>query len=82
MWVTFRDGQSALTAVQKKSVCICGIQFHFKLKTENWLAHVEREIDLCTTNTVQLCTPTPTSKASQLIFFLISFFQNNILYSI
>lgn len=59
MWVTFRDGQSALTAVQKNSVHIKGIEFHFKLKTENWLGQVEREIALCTTNTVQLCTSSP-----------------------
>lgn len=62
MWVTFRDGQSALTAVQKKSICIRGIEFYFKLKTENWLAQVEREIALCTTNTVQLCTSSPISE--------------------
>lgn len=61
MWITFRDGQSALTALQKRSVCICGVTLHFKLKTENWLAQVEEEIELCTTNTVQLCdTPTHT----------------------
>lgn len=60
MWVTFRDGQSALTAKQKAFIDIGGIQFHIKLKTENWLAQVEREIDLCTTNTVQLCTSSPT----------------------
>lgn len=59
MWVTFRDGQSALTAVTKKSIQISGIEFYFKLKTENWLSQVEREIALCTTNTVQLCTSSP-----------------------
>lgn len=59
MWITFRDGQSALTAVQKRSVCVCGITLHFKLKTENWLEEVEREIALCTTNTVPLCDYQP-----------------------
>lgn len=59
MWVTFRDGQSTLIAVQKKSICIRGIEFHINLKTENWLAQVEREIALCTTNTVQLCSSSP-----------------------
>lgn len=59
MWITFRDGQSALTAVQKSSVCVCGIMLHFKLKTENWLEEVEREIALCTTNTVPLCDYQP-----------------------
>lgn len=59
MWITFRDGESALTAVQKKSVCVCGVTLHFQLKTDNWVAQVEREIDLCTTNTVQLCELSP-----------------------
>lgn len=59
MWITFRDGQSALTAVQKRSVCVCGITLHFKLKTENWVEEVEREIALCTTNTVPLCNYQP-----------------------
>lgn len=59
MWITFRDGQSALTAVQKRSVCVCGITLHFKLKTENWLEQVEREIELCSTNTVPLCDYQP-----------------------
>lgn len=70
MWVTFRDGQSALIAVQKKSIRIRGIDFHINLKTENWLAQVEREIALCTTNTVQLCSSSPGKK---LIFILIFF---------
>lgn len=55
MWITFRDGQSALTAVQKRSICVCGHNLNFKLKTENWLELVEQEIDLCSSNTVQLC---------------------------
>lgn len=73
MWVTFRDGQSALIAVQKKSICIRGINFHFNLKTENWLAQVEREIALCTTNTVQLCTSSPSK-----IFILNLHFYDNL----
>lgn len=59
MWITFRDGESALTAVQKKSVCVCGVTLHFQLKTDDWVSQVEREIDLCTTNTVQLCELSP-----------------------
>lgn len=64
MWITFRDGQSALTAVQKSSVCVCGIMLHFKLKTENWLEEVEREIELCTTNTVPLSDYQPIATAA------------------
>lgn len=59
MWVTFRDGQSTLIAVQKKSIRIRGIDFHINLKTENWIAQVEREIALCSNNTVQLCPSSP-----------------------
>lgn len=69
MWVTFRDGQSTLKAVEKKSITISGMEFHFKLKTENWISQAEREIALCTTNTVQLCTPSPTSNFN-LMFFM------------
>lgn len=61
MWVTFRDGQSTLIAVQKKSIRIRGIDFHINLKTENWVAQVEQEIALCTSNTVQLCTSSPST---------------------
>lgn len=64
MWITFRDGQSALTAVQKRSVCVCGITLHFKLKTENWVDEVQREIALCTTNTVPLCDYQPIATAA------------------
>lgn len=56
MWVTFRDGQSALIASRKKAIRIRGIDFLINLKTEDWVAHVEREIALCSSNTVQLCT--------------------------
>lgn len=71
MWVTFRDGQSTLIAVQKKSIRIRGIDFHINLKTENWLAQVEREIALCTTNTVQLCSSSPGKKLIFILFFHI-----------
>lgn len=54
MWVTFRDGQSALTAVQKRSTTVCGIQMTFHLKTDNWLKLVLQEIELCTNNTQPL----------------------------
>ncbi|XP_049543929.1 synaptojanin-1 [Anopheles darlingi] len=55
MWVTFRDGQSALTAAQKQSVQVCGVQLSIKLKTDNWVEQVEKEILLCTPNTVSFC---------------------------
>lgn len=55
MWITFRDGQSALTVAKKRCVQICGVTLHLKLKTENWLSQVEKEIELCTMNTVPFC---------------------------
>ncbi|CAD7089489.1 unnamed protein product [Hermetia illucens] len=55
MWITFRDGQSALNAARKKYAQICGLHLSFKLKTENWLALVEKEISICTSNTIPLC---------------------------
>lgn len=55
MWVTFRDGQSALTAAQKQFVQVCGVNLVIKLKTENWIQRVEKEISLCTPNTVSFC---------------------------
>lgn len=59
MWITFRDGESALKAQALRQLNICDVQLHLKLKTENWLDQVEQEIELCTTNTVKLCdTPT------------------------
>lgn len=73
MWVTFRDGQSALTAMQKKSIRVRGIDFIINLKTENWVEQVEREIALCTSNTVQLCSSSPSEFLkfySQFLFLL------------
>lgn len=56
MWVTFKDGQAAVAAVKHKgNLQICGINLSIKLKTEDWVKQVEREIELCTTNCVQLC---------------------------
>lgn len=55
MWVTFRDGESALNAVAKGDTSICDLQLKFELKTPNWSQYVDDEIELCTTNTIPLC---------------------------
>ncbi|XP_055712177.1 synaptojanin-1 isoform X1 [Phlebotomus papatasi] len=55
MWVTFRDGQSALTAAKKKRLQVCGVELLLKLKTDNWLTLVEQEIAICSPNTVPFC---------------------------
>lgn len=54
MWVTFRDGQCALTAVAKESVQVLGYNLTLSLKTSNWVEKVKEEINLCTSNTVSL----------------------------
>lgn len=49
---------SLISHIQKSITLIlqvCGVNLSLKLKTENWLSQVEREIELCTTNCVQLC---------------------------
>lgn len=56
MWVTFKDGQAALTAVNRKgNLEVSGIKLNIRLKTEDWLKQVEREIAICTANCAPLC---------------------------
>lgn len=56
MWVTFREGQAAVQAArQKANVQVCGVDLTIRLKTEDWIRQVEKEIELCTTNCVPLC---------------------------
>lgn len=45
-----------MSAVSRKgNLQVCGINLIIKLKTEDWLKYVEREISLCTTNCAPLC---------------------------
>lgn len=55
MWVTFRDGESALNASSKKSIQVCGLDLILELKSKDWQHLVDSEIELCTTNTIPLC---------------------------
>lgn len=59
MWVTFRDGQCALTAAAKKSAQILGYNFTISLKTPNWVNQVKEEISLCSNNTLPLYATQP-----------------------
>lgn len=54
MWVTFREGHSALSAAAKKKAVLCGLELGFELRTENWLQEFHKEIALCSQNTVAL----------------------------
>lgn len=55
MWITFRDGQSALAAARKRTHMCCGQRLRVRLKTGDWLREVRDEIQMCTANTVPLC---------------------------
>ncbi|KAH8401023.1 hypothetical protein KR009_002429 [Drosophila setifemur] len=55
MWVTFRDGESALNAAAKRSIQVCGLDLVLELKSSDWQHLVDSEIELCTTNTIPLC---------------------------
>ncbi|KAH8233222.1 hypothetical protein KR026_005515 [Drosophila bipectinata] len=55
MWVTFRDGESALNAAAKRSILVCGLELILELKSSDWQHLVDSEIELCTTNTIPLC---------------------------
>ncbi|XP_034653156.1 synaptojanin-1 [Drosophila subobscura] len=65
MWVTFRDGESALNAAAKQSTQVCGLELVFELKSPDWQHLVDSEIELCTTNTIPLCA-NPTEQAQLL----------------
>lgn len=59
MWVTFRDGLHALSAVKKEISQICGHRIRLSLKTPDWLAQFRSEIALCSNNTIPLAHPLP-----------------------
>ncbi|XP_022914943.1 synaptojanin-1 [Onthophagus taurus] len=59
MWVTFRDGQCALTAAAKKFVRVLDCDLTLSLKTPNWVEQAKEEIGLCSSNTVPLHISTP-----------------------
>nr|XP_018906096.1 PREDICTED: synaptojanin-1 isoform X1 [Bemisia tabaci] len=55
MWVTFRDGQTALAAAKKANTQVCGYKLHLSLKTPDWVDRVMHELEFCSANTVSLC---------------------------
>ncbi|XP_046406834.1 synaptojanin-1 isoform X1 [Ischnura elegans] len=55
MWITFRDGQSALAAANKEHVTVGELDLKLSLKTPDWKYQTEKEIQLCTNNTIPLC---------------------------
>lgn len=54
MWVTFKDGKSALNAVVNSILEINSYQLKVSLKSPNWVQQTLREINVCNDNTVPL----------------------------
>ncbi|XP_006622972.1 synaptojanin-1 [Apis dorsata] len=52
IWVTFRDGQCALSAARKGMTQVCGQTLKLSLKSPNWVQLIEKEIELCSNTTV------------------------------
>ncbi|CAH0562090.1 unnamed protein product [Brassicogethes aeneus] len=56
MWITFREGQSVLEALQKTkgTITIQDYDLTLSLKTPHWVDQTKEEIGLCSSNTVPL----------------------------
>ncbi|XP_015607429.1 synaptojanin-1 [Cephus cinctus] len=65
IWVTFRDGQSALAAVRKGMTQVCGQTLKLSLKSPNWVQLIEKEIEICSNTTVPQCDDSPSSSPVQ-----------------
>ncbi|XP_017880386.1 synaptojanin-1 isoform X1 [Ceratina calcarata] len=52
IWVTFRDGQCALSAAKKGMTQVCGQTLKLSLKSPDWVQLIEKEIDLCSNTTI------------------------------
>ncbi|XP_046745779.1 synaptojanin-1 isoform X2 [Diprion similis] len=55
IWVTFRDGQCALAAVNKGTTQVCGQTLTLSLKSPNWVRLIQKEIEICSNTTVPYC---------------------------
>lgn len=56
MWVTFKDGASALEAVKNTGLEINSYQLDISLKSSHWIQQTLREINICNDNTIPLYT--------------------------
>ncbi|XP_063994499.1 synaptojanin-1 [Diachasmimorpha longicaudata] len=52
IWVTFRDGQCALSAARKGMTQVCGQTLKLSLKSPDWVQLIQREIEICSNTTV------------------------------
>lgn len=55
IWVAFMDHAKALDAVKLGSVSICGHNLSVKLKRPDWKDLLQKEMELCSNNTITLC---------------------------
>ncbi|KAK7067886.1 Synaptojanin-1 [Halocaridina rubra] len=58
VWFTFSDSQTALKAIARSPLRICGHELQIKLKTEAWREQLEEELALCGDTTVPLIDET------------------------
>ncbi|XP_044740871.1 synaptojanin-1 [Chrysoperla carnea] len=54
MWATFYDPQCCLSAVKRQIIQVNGYDLHISLRSPNWVQEAEKEIALCTNNTVSM----------------------------
>ncbi|XP_011307033.1 synaptojanin-1 [Fopius arisanus] len=52
IWVTFRDGQCALSAARKGMTQVCGQTLKLSLKSPDWVQLIQKEIEICSNTTV------------------------------
>lgn len=55
MWITFKEGRSALNAVARSPLIINSYALSVTLKSPNWIQQIFREISVCKDNTIPLC---------------------------
>ncbi|XP_015111284.1 synaptojanin-1 [Diachasma alloeum] len=67
IWVTFRDGQCALSAARKGMTQVCGQTLKLSLKSPDWVQLIQKEIEICSNTTVaQYDENSPTRSAQRL----------------
>ncbi|CAG7722785.1 unnamed protein product [Allacma fusca] len=64
LWVTFRDGLSALAACKLETIQVGNYSVYISLKTQDWEGHLEKEMTLCVNNTVALLPNSSSNKSS------------------
>ncbi|XP_057324053.1 synaptojanin-1 [Microplitis mediator] len=66
IWVTFRDGQCALSAARKGMTQVCGQTLKLSLKSPNWVQLIQKEIEICSNTTIPQYDESPSRNISRL----------------